>query len=505
MVSKKKPLKNKLHLYLLVFILLIGFFFRFYHYFDRVGLSADSNRDAFVAIEGAKTFQLPLIGPFTSIAPVVTGPWYWYQIIFSRIFLPVAYSPWLYLGFLSLLLIVVVYRIGILLESKTFALILALIVAFSPDQISTAYQLNNPVVVGFFATFMFCLFLEIIIKKRSSSWGYLFGIIAGMTFTVHYQTFPLLPLVFLLLVFKRPKTFFKTIIGFMITLTPLLFFELNNHWYNTRNIIDYLCFGQYRIWVSNRWLTFITDFWPKFWVFVVGGKPYLGIFLMIASSIILIEKFIKDKQKRKLLFCIGITFFIGVVFVRYYRGEKFFGYLKFLHPYLFLFTGYVLYWFWQKKMLLGIFSIIVYLYLIIPFTLKTLNPNALTLTINNIHKKIIATWGDKEYVLYNCPNTDIDRARGLNLLFVLKGNYNPESDNKLLYYYGNCQLPNFIKDNKIINPELSENKEDIFAKIDIVYDVSVATEGAILEKGGKKFTLEKEYHRAARWWYDEKP
>lgn len=467
-------------------------------------MGADSNRDAFVAIEGARQFQLPIVGPFTSIGPIVTGPWYWWQLIFSRIIIPTPYTPWIYMGLLSMILIIIFYRIGVLLESEIFGLILSLIVTFSPEQIVTAYQLNNPVIIGFYSTLILWIFLEIIIKHRQAYWGYLFGIACGITITTHYQTIPLFVLLFAVLIFRRFKTFYQALFGFIITLVPLIFFESNNHWFNTRNMIDYYLYGQYRIWVSARWLTFITDFWPRFWSFVIGGTPYFGAFFMILTPIVLVKKFINENEKKLLLLVIGITFLIGVIFVRYYRGEKYFGYLRFFHPYIFLFTGYVLYAFYRKKLVFGFIATILYLYLVIPSSIKVLQADTLTVEISSVYNKVISEWGNKEYAIYDCPSTDINRGRGLSLFFVLRGNYNPNSNNKLLYFYGHCSLPNFVKENKTINPDLYK-QQDLFPRIDIFYDVSAASEAAILEKGGVKFTTSNEYHRAAKWWFDEKP
>lgn len=226
---------------------------------------------------------------------------------------------------------------------------------------------------------------------------------------------------------------------------------------------------------------------------------------MVTAPIILLIKIIKENEKKMLFFLIGIIFLIGVVFVRYYRGEKYFGYLRFFHPYIFLFTGYVLYTFYRKKIVLGFMATIFYLYMVIPSSINALKTDALTIEIFSIYNKIISEWGNKEYAIYDCPNTDINRGRGLSLFFVLRGNYNPNSNNKILYFYGTCSLPNFVKDNKIINPDLDKHKDNLFPKIDIFYDVSIASEAAILGKGGIKFTTSREYHRAAKWWFDEKP
>lgn len=503
MISLNTQKKRKIHFFLLLIIFFLGGFFRFYNYSNRISMGADSNRDAFVAIYGAEKLQFPLTGPFISITPATTGPWYWYQLIFSRIIFPFELMPWLYLGLISLLLVLIMYRIGVLLESKGFGLILALIVSLSPQQIGTAYQLTNPSIIGTFSSLVLLIFLEIILKKRNIYWGLLLGFILGVTINSHYQSAPLGLFIPFLLVLKKKKEFIYSLIGLIITFIPILLFELNNHWFNTVHIIDYLRFGQYRIWTSMRWLIYVFDFWPKFWIFVIGGSKIFGLIIMFASSLIVFKNLLTN-QKKKILFLICMSFIIEVVIIRYYRGERFFGYLQFFHPYIFLFTGYVLYAFYRKKLVFGFIATILYLYLVIPSSIKVLQADTLTVEISSVYNKVISEWGNKEYAIYDCSSTDINRGRGLSLFFVLRGNYNPNSNNKLLYFYGHCSLPNFVKENKTINPDLYK-QQDLFPRIDIFYDVSAASEAAILEKGGVKFTTSNEYNRAAKWWFDEKP
>src|SRR3989338_6109351 len=93
-------------------IVCIAIALRFYNYPNRITMGADSARDAFVSLEGARLLQFPLTGPFISIAPVTTGPWYWIQLILARLILPTDYAPWFLLSFYSVLMVIVMYFIG---------------------------------------------------------------------------------------------------------------------------------------------------------------------------------------------------------------------------------------------------------------------------------------------------------------------------------------------------------------------------------------------------------
>lgn len=496
--------KNKTVILLLVLVLAIGAFFRFYNYKYRLTISADSSRDAFVAIEGSKRLQLPLTGPFISIAPVTTGPWYWYILIFTRIISRSMYSPWIMLGLISMSLLLIMYRIGMLLESKMFGLILSLIVALSPQQITTAYLLTNPSIIGTFSALVILIYLEISLNKRPSYWGLFLGFITGVTINTHFQAIVLLffPLI---LFFSNRKTFFYALLGLFITTIPLLIFELNNHWFNTVNMLDYLRFGQYRIWTSNRWLTYLSDFWPRFWIFVTGGTKFFGVFLILCSGILFIFKLIKTQNRYYLV--LGLNFLISLIMVRYYRGEKFFGYLQFFHPFIFISTGLVLYSIYKIKYRIILFPIacLVYISLVLPSALQTLASDSLNVKTNLWYQEIISKWGNKQFAYYDCRDPDIDRSRALGLILDLKGNLNAKSENKLFFYWGHCYLPNYLRENKIIDPKVNELEGNVFPSMDVLRDVSIASEGAILESGGIRFSSQREYQSAARWWFDEQP
>lgn len=119
MIRKIDLLKSKILGNLpIIGILAVAAFFRFYNFPNRISFGFDSARDAFVSLEGAKMPQFPLTGPFISIAPVTTGPWYWIQLILARLIIPSNYAPWLLTAIYSLLMVFVMYLIGKKLEGK---------------------------------------------------------------------------------------------------------------------------------------------------------------------------------------------------------------------------------------------------------------------------------------------------------------------------------------------------------------------------------------------------
>ena len=186
-----------------IFIIIVAVFLRFYNFPERVSMGFDSARDAFVSLEGARLLQLPTTGPFISIAPVTTGPWYWFQLILARIILPSNLAPWMLLGIYSVLMVFVMYLIGLTLEGKRLGLILGLITAIAVNQIQVATALTNPSVIGFYSSLVFLLFIFLIKYGPNNRLGFLLGIIYGITLNTHYQTSGFFSLPLTLIIFAK--------------------------------------------------------------------------------------------------------------------------------------------------------------------------------------------------------------------------------------------------------------------------------------------------------------
>lgn len=139
---------------LLVLIFLLGAFLRFYNFDNRIGFDRDASLDALVAREGSQELQFPLVGPFSSAAPITTGPWYYYQLILANLIIPSVYAPWISFALSSLILILVMYRIGTLLRDKRLGLVLAFIAAVSPVQISLSTGLGNASLLVQYQTYL---------------------------------------------------------------------------------------------------------------------------------------------------------------------------------------------------------------------------------------------------------------------------------------------------------------------------------------------------------------
>lgn len=497
--------KIQFHYFVFAIILVVGIFFRFYNYPNRISMGLDSARDAFVSLEGAANLQFPLTGPFISIAPVTTGPWYWTQLILARILLPTSYAPWLLLAIYSTLMIVIMYKIGVLLQNSTLGLILAFITALSPNQISNAVGLTNPAVIGFFTSLVLYITLKLVKNGPNGKTGFILGIILGITINTHYQTMGLLSLPLALIVFRKKyiKTLFLMFIGISLSFIPLFFFELNNHWFNSRGMLKYLLVDQYNIYTPMSWKIYISDYWPRFISYVLGGDKIFGFVIMIAIAFVFGLKVLKGRLEKTQLLII-ISFIIEVVIIRYYRGERYFGYLQFFHPYIIYLTGYTINNLFGKKFI--IFSIpilILYTIFVLPSSISALTPEGLTTDTIKLSNEIQDKFGKGKFKLFKCSKLVKPEVVALTLSLEMRGVYS--SDGKPLIYFWGCNYPEVFINSEVINDSAIIQEKNLIPMIGFVGDVSLASESAIIQKGWVETSPKSAYQSAARWWFDEQP
>ena len=106
-------------------------------------------------------------------------------------------------------------------------------------------------------------------------------------------------------------------------------------------MLDYILIAQYRIYVPNSWKLYLFKFLPDYWANVVGGNiPTAGV-IMIITFITFAYKTLKRKIQGE-IFILGIIFAILLVIIRYYRGERFDGYMIYIAPLIFLLSGWAL-------------------------------------------------------------------------------------------------------------------------------------------------------------------
>ncbi len=347
-------------------------------------LSSDTARDILTAKGAILLHQLPWVGSFSSAGPFVFGPnWYWQlmlpQILFPNFFM----GPWIVMLMFSILFVIVMGLCGKLLGGNRLGLVTALLTAISPAAVGLSTYATQHAMVEIFSGLTLLGFLAFL-KTRKLVFAFLMAVSIGAAISYHYQAINLMlfyPVLLGLNFWKNRKIkdnlklILVLVLGSFIFLLPLLLWDASRGFANTLHLIGYFKVGQYQIYVPNSWRIYLFSFWPRFLGKLVGGNFNIGIFFGIFTGIILATAFFRKKATPAFL---GLLTVFGGLFLmmRYFRGERYDGYMVYFHPLVLLLAAYAINMFVKFNKWLGFVLVIV----LISFSVFTLMP---TLDWNN--------------------------------------------------------------------------------------------------------------------------
>ena len=484
--------KQKIEFYIFLAILILGALLRFYNYPFRYSLGEETIRDAVIGIEGARQLQFPLTGSFSSLGPFTFGPWYAYQLIIFHLIFPFAYSPWTYLSIISVIYIFIMYKVGRILGGEKLGLVLSLLVAISPAQIISATHLTSHNNTNLFAALAIWIFLILVSKNKSGWWNFLLGFVIGIGMNLHFQMGGLLALPLALFFYKKNyRKFIFSAFGVVCSFIPMLIFEMNNHWFTTRNILDYLMHGKNAAYVPNRWLFYIRDFWPSFWSDAFGVPVWFGNIIIVTFIGLMAWLVYKKKLSKNLLLLIAV-FLLNFILLRYYWGQKFFGYLNFLRPFVFIFTAFAIINLKYKKIYIGLLAIFFIVYFSFPRVLSELKPDPFTKKIYEKVDNLEQNYPNKKFALYTCAKEYEPSYNALTfaMLFVLEKRNKFDENGYNLGLVRDC-----------INPKTKDVEREVSGTIDF----SKLSKSAILEAGWQPLSFSQIYDSYARWWFKMQP
>lgn len=488
-----------LYRYIFAFLLLVAIFLRFYNFPFRYGLGDESVREAIIGLEGAREFQAPLVGGFSSAGPFTWGPWFYYQMIFASMLFPYDYTPWIYLSVASIFCVFMLYKIGEELEGRPFGFVLSFLGVLSPALIIAGTHLAFPNLVNIFALTSVWLFIRLIKHNLSYWWSFIFGIVLGIGINIHYQMGGLLILLaFLLFKYKKYIYFLSAALGVFVTCIPLLLFELLNHWFTLKNIMYYYFHGKDMIYVPNRWLFYLRDFWIPYWGDVIGVSNVVASIIICFFIVIFIRKLYKKNISAPLLLLV-IAFGVNFLLFRYYWGERFFGYFNFLRPFVFIFTGYVIFQFYLQRFGRYLLFLIItaFSYLIIPKSLEMLSKDPYTIYMYDVVNRLEKKMPGDTFQVFTCTKSKKNmNAYALSLIFLL------DYKSKLT----TNGIPIGINSEGCI-PLEEEGKMSIIAEGPQKAENIILLQSnniSILSKGGwRPVSFEEVYDNTTRWWIRE--
>ena len=362
---------KKFEKFLLIAILLVGAFLRFYRIGDYMTFLGDEGRDALVVKRMIVDKKFTLLGPTASVGGFFLGPIYYY---FMAPFLwfwrlnPV--GPAIMVALFGVAGIFLIFKTGQEFFNQKTGFLAAVLYALSPLVIAHSRSSWNPNLVPFFAL-LYLYGLKKIVKEKKWRWWFIIGLSIGIGLQLHYLFSFLIPIgPIFIFIFKRGASYLKmyliSILGFLTGLFPFLVFELRHQFPNTQTIIRFLLSGKETGFVGQETMTILTDLIFRLFSRLIFYFPPPEQLELYSSKIIfwwetlvwvaavgsitaLIIQIIKEKKPAHLLTFLWLIFALSLFC--FYKQAIYDYYLGILFPLPFLLLGNLLSLLWQEKIL----------------------------------------------------------------------------------------------------------------------------------------------------------
>jgi len=328
--------------YLLLMILSLASFLRFFRINELLGFWYDQGRDALVIwdfIHKGKTF---LIGPMMGFTGMFRGAWY-YWLITPFYFLGKGNPLWpnIFLILTSIFAVFVLYKLGEKMGGPKVGLLAALTASVSYYVVGASRWLSDPTPTLLVSVLLVWALFKFLDKRV---WALpLVGLLVGLSlqFSAATEIF-YVPAVMVFVFFKRKyipsaKILILSFASFLVTLIPQGLFEFRHRGVLSGALYQFifhektftLSFWQI---IGTRFPYDYNLFYSKFWI--NGGMLFAPFFIIFIFLLIIgWKKFWRDDEF-KIIFTISIAPLIGTLF--------FIGNLGAIYDYYF--TGYYLIW-----------------------------------------------------------------------------------------------------------------------------------------------------------------
>lgn len=231
-------------------ILIGGAFLRLYNIRGYMTFLGDEGRDVIVVRRMLVEYDIPFIGPNSSVGGFFLGPIYYYFMApFLALFRLDPVGPAVMVALFGVATIYLLYRVGRELYTPFVGIVAALLYAISPVVIAQSRSSWNPNIVPFFSLLLiYALYKSVTTKKKL--WYFIAGSCIGVGIQLHYVFLFLIPVAVLyLLLYGRPikklaLNYMAAVSGFVVCMLPFLGFEIKNNFPNTRTILRFLMTGE---------------------------------------------------------------------------------------------------------------------------------------------------------------------------------------------------------------------------------------------------------------------
>jgi len=333
--------------WILIIVLIIGVFLRFYKFTGFVTFLGDQGRDTIIVKRILTLEHFPAIGAPTSIGQVYLGPFYYYFI-----------TPWLLffnyqpiglafgVAFFSSLYLLINYLVVKELFDKKIALISTIFLSFSSVLIDFSRFSWNPNLLPLFTL----LTVYFVVKSLKTNKWYFFalsGAFLSFIIQLHYLAlFLCLPISIIYLIdFLKDKKqlihkffyLFICLFFFILFSSPLIVFDLRHQFLNTKNFISLF---------QSSGTSFLTKFNSLFdsfyylnlYSFNINLNKFFVYLLLLFLFIILFTLIKKGSNLKIFLF----TFLLTILGMSLYSGPKYPHYFVVLYPIYYIIISHFL-------------------------------------------------------------------------------------------------------------------------------------------------------------------
>lgn len=376
---------NPVEFWVLLAILVIGAFCRFYKIDQYMTFLGDEGRDVIIVRKIFTELHPPLIGPGTSIGNMYLGPLYYYMMAIPLLI--AGYSPIgpaVMIALLGIITIAFVWWVGRTWFDKKVGLIAAGLYAISPIVIIYSRSSWNPNIMPFFALLSIYAIWKVW-KTKEFNWLIVMGISFAFALQSHYLALLLIPTLFIywlatIIEVRKSKLkipFIKKsilgLISFLVLMSPLFFFDMRHGWMNTKAIYTFFTVRQttvsIRPWTAIPKIPLMLDIVAK--SVVAGRNSIAGIISSIVIGVSVLYIFIDNFIKRKNLKLKGEYWMVlswlgfGLIGFGLYKQNIYDHYFGFLFAAPFLLLGIIISVLWSKKIVFKLIGSAVLIYLII--------------------------------------------------------------------------------------------------------------------------------------------
>jgi 4-amino-4-deoxy-L-arabinose transferase-like glycosyltransferase len=401
--------KIKPSTWILIFVLILGAFFRLYRIGDYMEFLGDQSRDVLIVRDFLQHGNVFFIGPQTSIGNMYLGPWFYYLIAPSLLlanFNPI--GPAIFITIINIFTIYLVYFVGKKWFNLPSGLMAAFLFAISPVAIRYSNFIWNPNVMACFSLLFVYFFFESFRVKKYQNFIY-----ASLSFVMvmnsHYLGLALLPFIgvywlfYLVTFIKRKSAQLKPFLKysliaatiFFLSLIPQTLFDIKHDGQNIKSLLAFFTQRETTVNIKlYKALPEIPSMFNQINTSLLAGKnETVGIVVSVVFALLIILSLIKYKKQKKSFWYVFFWYLSGIIALALYKQHIYDHYFTFLFPVVFLFIGYLI----IKNKLFGIpLLIIIFIFSVSNNAFKW-PPNYQLKTTQEISNSIISSANGKDF------------------------------------------------------------------------------------------------------------